>query len=239
MSRLLRVSPTRLNLLRSLRKLERVREGTALLRRKREALVRELLTHARPAVDARESIARAADRAYPELVDALAGEGSPGLSVAGLAPGDKTVEMESAQLWGITVWDVSRAPGIRRTLEARGTAPGPTPAATVSAAGAFEVLAELLLEAAPREMLLRRLGRSVARTSRQVRALEHRVDPDLAAAINHMSRLLDEREREDHLRLRHFLRKRRSRADGRHPDPASTGSECPEISPGDPSDTRG
>jgi V/A-type H+/Na+-transporting ATPase subunit D len=58
-------------------------------------------------------------------------------------------------------------------------------------------------------MMLRRLGQAVAQTSRQVRALERRVEPALAAAVSTMTGLLDEREREEHLRLRHFLRKRR------------------------------
>jgi V/A-type H+-transporting ATPase subunit D len=51
--------------------------------------------------------------------------------------------------------------------------------------------------------------KAVAQTSRQVRALERRVEPALAAAVASMTSLLDEREREEHLRLRHFLRKRR------------------------------
>jgi V/A-type H+-transporting ATPase subunit D len=59
-------------------------------------------------------------------------------------------------------------------------------------------------------MLLRRLGHAVARTSRQVRALELRVEPELAASVTTMSNVLDEREREEHLRLRHFLRRRRA-----------------------------
>jgi vacuolar-type H+-ATPase subunit D/Vma8 len=95
------------------------------------------------------------------------------------------------------------------TVEEGGTVLGPTPPTSVEAAAAFETLAQLLVEAAPREMMLRRLGQAVAQTSRQVRALERRVEPALAAAFASMTSLLDEREREEHLRLRHFLRKRR------------------------------
>jgi V/A-type H+-transporting ATPase subunit D len=57
-------------------------------------------------------------------------------------------------------------------------------------------------------MLLRSLGHAVAQTSRQVRALERRVEPELASAVATMTNLLDEREREEHLRLRRFLRSR-------------------------------
>jgi V/A-type H+-transporting ATPase subunit D len=199
--------PTRLNLLRSRRRLGRVRDGADLLRRKREALVRELLEHARPAVDERERIGRAASAAYPALTEALGHEGGAGVLASAEPVGEVSVSMRSTLVWGLSVASVEEAPRLERTLEARGTVPGPTSPATIEAAEAFERLAQLLLEAAPREMLLRTLGHAVARTSRQVRALERRVEPALASAVSRMTSLLDEREREEHVRLRHFLRK--------------------------------
>lgn len=207
-----RSTPTRLNLLRSRRRLERVREGAELLRRKREALVRELLSHAHPAIDARGRIAEQTAIAYPALLEALAREGRYGVRVSADPLPDIAVEMETRRLWGLTLGEVRETPRFQRTLEARGTAPGPTSPATIDAAERFEALARLLLEAAPREMLLRRLGQAVAQTSRQVRALERRVEPELVADVARTTALLDEREREDHLRLRRFLRRRRGRA---------------------------
>jgi len=209
MRKLVDSRPTRLNLLRSRRRLGHVREGADLLRRKREALVRELLSRARPAVDERERIGRAAAVAYPALVEALVQEEVRGVLASAEPLRDVAVTMSSTRVWGLDIASVAEAPRLERTVEARGTAPGPTPAETVDAAAAFETLAQLLVEAAPREMLLRRLGQAVAQTSRQVRALERRVDPALAGAVASMTSLLDEREREEHLRLRHFLKKRR------------------------------
>lgn len=198
--------PTRLNLLRSRKRLGRVREGAELLRRKREALVRELLSHARSAVDERERIGAAAGVAYPALLEALGQEGGVGVSASAEPLSDVGVTMRSSQIWGLAVASVVQVPRLERTLEARGTLPGPTPPATVEAAAAFETLAQLLVDAAPREMLLRRLGGAVARTSRQVRALERRVEPAIMASVARVTSLLEEREREEHLRLRHFLR---------------------------------
>ena len=94
----------------------------------------------------------------------------------------------------------SRAPGFARTLAARGIAPGSSPAA-VEAAAAFEQLADLLVGAAPREMLLRRLGEALAQTSRQVNSLEHHLTPELQRQLLAVRRTLDEREREEHVRL--------------------------------------
>jgi vacuolar-type H+-ATPase subunit D/Vma8 len=77
--------------------------------------------------------------------------------------------------------------------------------ATVRAAGEFERLAELLLDAAPREMLIRRLGEALSQTSRQVNTLERRVAPGLRAQLASVRRSLDEREREERHRLKQLL----------------------------------
>jgi len=88
-------------------------------------------------------------------------------------------------------------------------APGPSPAA-VEAAAAFEQLSDLLVSAAPREMLLRRLGEALARTSRQVNSLERRLTPELRGQLLAVRRTLDEREREEHVRLGLLARARRA-----------------------------
>ena len=67
---------------------------------------------------------------------------------------------------------------------------------------------ELLLDAASTELLLRRLAEALRRTSRQVNTLENRVAPGLSGEIHRVRALLEEREREDHTRLKHLLRLR-------------------------------
>ena len=199
---------TRQNLLRSRRRLERVTKGVSLLRRKREALVAELFRIARPAADQRVSIADRAAHAYPALLAALAGDGSAGLRVIGWPWRELRVEIRPAQVWGIPIAELLQRPPIQRSLAARGTPPGSTGTAPVTAATEFEQLIELLLDAANRETLLRRLGEAVSRTSRQVNTLERRVGPDLGDRITRIRRALDEREREEHLRLSRLLRQR-------------------------------
>jgi len=199
---------TRQNLLRSRRRLERVTKGVSLLRRKREALVAELFRIARPAADQRVSIADRAAHAYPALLAALAGEGSAGLRVIGWPWRELRVEIRPAQVWGIPIAELLQRPPIQRSLAARGTPPGSTGTAPVTAATEFEQLIEFLLDAANRETLLRRLGEAVSRTSRQVNTLERRVGPDLGDRITRIRRALDAREREEHLRLSRLLRQR-------------------------------
>jgi H(+)-transporting ATP synthase subunit D len=204
------LAPTRMNLLRATRRLERVIKGVGLLRRKREALVTELFRLARPAADARGRIAEHSRRAYPALLGALAAHGRAGLRALAWPTRDVTVEMRAGSVWGIAVSSIVKTPELARTLVARGTAPALTGAATVQATTEFEQLAAVLLEAAPREMLIRRLGEALAQTSRQVNTLERRVAPTLRTQLSGVRRTLDEREREERLRLKHLLARRRS-----------------------------
>jgi H(+)-transporting ATP synthase subunit D len=192
------------------RRLDRIDKGTGLLRRKREALAAELFRLARPAASARVSIAARAAAAYPVLVRALAREAAFGLRAIGWPARELKVAIRSTQVWGIAVAEILDRPPIRRTLEARGVAPPGTSGAAEEATTAFEALAELLLDAANRESLLRRLGEALARTSRQVNALERRLGPALRADLSAVRRTLDEREREEHLRLGRLLRSRQS-----------------------------
>jgi V/A-type H+-transporting ATPase subunit D len=204
-----RLLPTRLNLLRAVRRLERVTKGAGLLRRKREALVSTLFSHARPAAEARRQIDEGAQRGYQYLLRALALHGRAGLGAIAWPSRDVLLDMESSQVWGVPVASISRRPPLARTAAARGTAPGSTGPAAAGTAAAFERLAELLLDAATREMMIRRLGEALAQASRQVHTLERRVAPGLEAQMATVRRTLEEREREEHLRLKHLSRRAR------------------------------
>ncbi len=191
----------RQNLLATARRIERVSRGLGLLRRKRETLVGELFKLARPAAALRRTIAERADAAWPCLIDALGEEGSTGLRALAWPLREFEAEIRAGQVWGVAVAEILARSPVRRTLAARGTPPGAVSAAALRAATAFEELLEALLEAANREALLRRLGEAVARTSRQVNTLERRLGPSLAFQHTSIRRTLDEREREEHLRL--------------------------------------
>ena len=199
-----RLAPTRMNLLRSARQLQRVVAGAGLLRRKREALVTELFKLARPAADARVLIAERSRRAYPALVGALAAQGRDGLRAIGWPTRAINVDVRPGSIWGIVVSRVEGRPEVARSLAARGAAPQVAGLAAIQAAGEFEQLVALLLEAAPREALIRRLGDALAQTSRQVHTLERRVAPQLERRIATVRRTLDERERDERLRLKHL-----------------------------------
>jgi V/A-type H+-transporting ATPase subunit D len=127
---------------------------------------------------------------------------------------DIAVEIRPAEIWGIPVPKIASGPVMRRTLGARATAPGLTGPAAAEAAAEFEAFAGLLLDAAPCELTLRRLGDALALTSRQVNLLEQRLLPQVRSQIVFTRHALEEREREEHLRLRRLLRGRLQRRIG-------------------------
>jgi V/A-type H+/Na+-transporting ATPase subunit D len=201
-----RLPATRLELLRGRQRLARVAKGRDLLRKKREALVRELLRQVRPAAEERATIATQAEEAYEALLAALAEEGEAGLEPYGWPPRRLQVDVEPAVVWGVAAPRIASLPRVRRTLAARMATP--SGGASTAAADAFESLLERLLAAASRELLIARLGAALATAARQVRTLEQRVAPRLAAELVRVERSLDEREREERVRIRHLLGRR-------------------------------
>lgn len=200
-------APTRYNLVRARRRLERVQKGSDMLSRKRRALVAELFEAATPAVEAREEIAERAETAYPTLLEALSVPGASELETLGRPERRVEVEMRSVGVWGLELAEVERLTPVRRSLEARGVAPGAAGPTVIATADAFETLVELLLDAASHELLVRRLAEGLSRTTRQLNTLEQRLEPDLERQIRETERVLEEREREEVLRIRHVLRR--------------------------------
>ena len=188
-------------------RLERVSRGIDLLTRKRRALAAELFDVAVPAIEARARVNACAAAAYPALLEARALHGGH-LGSLGWPVRPVEVEVLRWEAWGVASGTVQRLAPVRRTLLERGQAPGLTAPATAAAATGFERLVELLLDSASTELLLRRLAEALKRTSRQVNTLEQRVAPGLRSEVRRVRALLEEREREDHSRLKQ-LRKAR------------------------------
>ena len=211
MIRVPRVAPTRINLLAARRRLGLVNRGAALVRRKRDALVRELFRLARPAASVRGEIAAQFAEAYDALLDALAAHGRSGVRALAWPSRPVDVRIEPAQVWGIPITEIIARPQIQRMLDARGVSPGTAGTAATETARQFEALTERLLEIAAAEQRLKRISEAVAVESRHLRTLEQRVAPALTAQIGTLKRALQEREREEYLRLKHLQSRRAER----------------------------
>jgi H(+)-transporting ATP synthase subunit D len=187
------------------RRLDRVHTAAALLTRKRSALVQELVHTAGPVLDAREAIERQAAVAYAALWHAEADRGHALLSALSVPTRELGVELRATQIWGLAGAEILGHDPVRRPAEARGVAVASAGPAATAAAEQFEGLTALLLDSASRELLIRRLVRSLAETSRRRNLLEHRVGPGLASEKHRIESTLEEREREEQLRYRRLL----------------------------------
>lgn len=202
------VPPTRSGLVRASAQLGRMRKGRELLDRKRQALIAELFRSARPALDVRQRVDHRAAEAHRALLEALATQGEASLRVYAWPRRDVELELAHHQVWGITVPSVRSHTPIRRTLTARETAAPAVGPAAAQTAEEFERLVELVLEALPKEQLVRRLGEALRKVTRQVNTLQLRVEPALSRELKSLGRMLEERERDERSRLRHVLRSR-------------------------------
>lgn len=201
-----RLPATRHNLLRLRRRLARVDNATELLTRKRRALVNELFLTARPAIQAREEVEWQAALAFRALVQAQGDRGASPLEALALPEREVEVELRETEAWGLPAAEILSHDPIHRSAEERQLTPGSAGPAATAAAEAFELLTALSLDAASREILIRRLVEALAQTSLRVNLLERRVGPGLRREATRVRTTLEERDREDQLRYRHLAR---------------------------------
>lgn len=200
-----RAPATRHALLRVRRRLERVRTAAELLTRKRKALINELFLAARPVLEGREAVEWQAAIAYRALLQAEAERGGPLIEALARPVREIGIDLQPQEVWGLPGAEIVAHDPVRRAAAARGFPPGPSGPGAIDAAEAFERLTALLLDAASRELRIRRLARALADTSRRVNLLERRIAPALGRDATRIGATLEEREREEQLRYRRLI----------------------------------
>ena len=177
------------------------RRGHALLTQKRAALIAELRRVGLQAGEKRaelERIAAAARRAlgWAAAIDGPHAVGSAAIAAAGAVNAD----VGSRSVAGVPVIELHAGRAARASTE-RGYAPMTSTATIERAAELFEAELDALLELVAAELNLRRLTAEVARTTRQVNALERVVIPRLAAEQRRIAATLEQRALEDRARI--------------------------------------
>lgn len=176
--------------------------GRDLLVDKRNQLMKEFRRTADRAMAGADALEQAAAEASLRLGTAEALDGPESVRSAALVTtGEVPVTTHMVSIMGVPVPDIERGQ-VGRPRTGRGYSLLATSARIDDAADAFENEIDLLLDVATREIRLRRLAEEIGRTSRRVNALEHVVIPDLRRRQRRIRLVLDEREREEHFRLR-------------------------------------
>jgi V/A-type H+-transporting ATPase subunit D len=200
-----------MNLLQRKNQLRVALQGVDLLKRKRDALVAEFFQVVRQALEARDRLNAACEKAYVILSLAKAVEGRQALETAALVERRPVlVDIEIRNIWGIKVPEV-RVQRVRQSFLERGLSPTAVSMRTLESTEAFERVLDAILEVATTELRLRKIGEEIKKTTRRVNALEQVVIPRIRAEIRYINDVLEQRAREDVFRLKRIKKKLEAR----------------------------
>jgi V/A-type H+-transporting ATPase subunit D len=195
----LKLAPTRTNLIRVKKDLRFAREGYEILDRKREALTAELIRVAKEADSIQREVWKLLASAYAALEKAQLTLGSEHVEWAALAA-SKTVEVEirSRGIMGVPIPVIQSSGEPHKLLYS----PGDTNAALDEASAGFR---EVLIRIPQLSMLVTtvwRLAGELRKTQRRVNALQHIFIPNYEDTVAFIVSSLEEREREETFRLK-------------------------------------
>jgi V/A-type H+-transporting ATPase subunit D len=179
-----------------------------LLKKKRDALLREFL----PIIDETMRLSLRLERATADAQAALAlasaVEGKTVLrSVSFATKGEVLVDISGTHVMGVPIPVIRKAETPIKTELERGYSITGVGARIDQTAEKFEEIVDLMIESADIETRLRRLGEELQKTNRRVNALENTVIPELEEQVKFIFSSLDERAREDHFRLKKVKKK--------------------------------
>lgn len=205
------VAPTRDNLLRLKASKDSLISGREILKTRREALIKEFLSLVDDCIDSREKLKENLSHGQNriEFLKALKGEEVKSFSIA--EKRHFTIDSETKNLWGITVTELSSRPVVKG-LKARKGSTMTTSPDIIETAKDFEKIVSILIDSASKEIKLTRLGEVLRSDSSRINALGEILIPRIGKRIKEIERVLDEREREEVLRIKHF--KKRSARQG-------------------------
>lgn len=202
------VNPTRSELLYRRQQIKLANQGMDLLKKKRDALLREFL----PIIDETMRLSLRLERATADAQTALAlasaVEGKTVLrSVSFATKGEVLVDISGTHVMGVPIPVIRKAETSTKTELERGYSITGVGARIDQTAEKFEEIVDLMIESADIETRLRRLGEELQKTNRRVNALENTVIPELEEQVKFIFSSLDERAREDHFRLKKVKKK--------------------------------
>jgi V/A-type H+-transporting ATPase subunit D len=205
------IHPTRTNLLLLKEKSRSIQNSNGILKARRQALIRELLSTSAPFLSSRNTVRTTYTLALRELALSLAIEGDEMLdSIAAVAEQNLGLEVSEQSVMGLRYREVSVLDSPLRDLDKRGYDYRGTTPRLEEALHHFEQILQSMLEIAAYESKLKRLSQEVVRVTRRIRVLEERILPELQQKVKTIAQFLGERERESSFRLKRFRNAKRS-----------------------------
>jgi len=203
-----KISPTRMNLLSRKSQHGLACEGVELLKHKREVLLSKFMELVKPLMDKQNQLHSEMVQAFHCLNTARAIDGFGDLESAALLWDKKvSIEISKEKSWGVEIPKIDIVEGLdTRFHEIHSQS---ISLRIYETRDRFEKVLRLIFEIAPLEAALKRLGREIQKTTRRINALEVMLIPRLRSEIRFIRSTLEEREREDHFRLRRITNKKK------------------------------
>jgi len=199
------IHPTRTNLLQLRERAASVTNSVAILKARRQALIRRFLDSVQPFVRSRDAIRRDYGHAIAELQIATGHEGGAWIeALAANAERPIGVDVAERSVMGLGYREIVPYGTFERSPPEREYDYTVTTPHLEEAIAGFEKVLAAILEIAAFESRLKILGEEILGVTRRIRVLEERVLPRLRTEIRAIAQYLGEREREAHYRLKRF-----------------------------------
>lgn len=202
MPEILKVKPTRMELLKLKRRIKLAQKGHKLLKEKQDALIMEFFTIYDEALSLRKELAQKMEEAFAALRLAEIDVGLLKLKevALGVKPNNE-ITIRKRNIMGVPV-PLIEAESFKRKPDERGYPFVSTSSRVDIAAQKFEEVLDVAVRLAEVEETLKRLAKEIEKTKRRVNALEYIIIPRMEATVKFISQRLDEIERENFFRLK-------------------------------------
>lgn len=198
------VRPTRLELLRTRRRISVAKRGLNLLKLKRTALIQEFFALSREARELRGDLQRKVARGYHAIRLAEMLVGPIGLeNVAMLLPDVMPIRVATKNVMGV------KTPRVDAGTYVPAEAPQllDLPTSVDESIRHFQGIYQVVLNVAEKENAMRRLLKEIEKTKRRANAIENVLVPRLEAVVRYIKFRFDELERDSFSMLKSVKRK--------------------------------
>jgi len=197
MPQLLRVRPTKIELIRLRRRLKTAKRLHKVLKDRLIILSQELIDTVKEAADLRERLHKKIIQCLTSYIDAAASS-----TAAEIEEFATTRYEEASVVLGTRAVAGIRVPVAELERVERRVAVERFSSALLKAGSCFDEIMEDVLRLGELEASIALMGREVSRVKRRVNALENILIPRMEATIRYLRMKFEEREREDKMRLK-------------------------------------
>ena len=198
------ISPTRINLITTRRRIAMAKKGHNVLKRKREVLVLEFLRLLKQSRQDRSYLNTLMANAYRSITIASAYVGDFELESTSMhVPEAEKIEIRLKGVMGVKIPEIIKA-------ERVGKASYNLMASSIAVDDineSFATALDTVVDVAQRELGLRRLVLEIEKAKRRVNALEYKLMPELDKRRKYISVRLDEIDRDSFSALKHVKRR--------------------------------